>query len=106
VTRSRPPPPGWAAPRPAPDGPAAAATISGNIDFFVGLLFSAARAIEQKQPLVGFATTLDQYGSTIVVSREVVDKHKLTEKTPIEQRLDALKGLRIASFILYTPQTE
>jgi len=79
-------------------GPAAAATISGNIDFFVGLLFSAARAIEQKQPLVGFATTLDQYGSTIVVSREVVEKHNLTEKTPIEERLDTLKGLRIASF--------
>lgn len=79
-------------------GPAGAATISGNVNFFVGLLFSASRAVQKNQPLVGFATTLNQYGSTIVLSKEQVDKHKINKQTPIEARLDALKGLRIASF--------
>lgn len=78
-------------------GPAAAAAISENIDFFVGLLFSAAPAIEKGQPLIGFATTLNQYGSTIVVSKEVSDKYQLTKATPIAERLQSLKGLRIAS---------
>jgi NitT/TauT family transport system substrate-binding protein len=78
-------------------GPATAATISGNIDFFVGLLFAAAPAIEKGQPLVGFATTLNQYGSTIVVSKEVSEKFKLTQKTPVAERIKTLKGLRIAS---------
>lgn len=78
-------------------GPATAATISGNIDFFVGLLFSAAPAIEKGQPLVGFATTLNQYGSTIVVSREISQKYNLTAKTPIPERIKVLKGLRIAN---------
>jgi len=78
-------------------GPATAAAISGNIDFFVGLLFSAAPAIERGQPLVGFATTLNQYGSTIVVSREVSERFKLTPKTPVSERIKSLKGLRIAS---------
>lgn len=79
-------------------GPAAAATLSGSIDFFVGLLFSAAPAVEKGQPLIGFATTLNQYGSTIVVSREVSEKYKLSKETPIEERLNSLKGLRVASF--------
>jgi len=78
-------------------GPASAAALSGNIDFFVGLLFAAAPAVARGQPLVGFATTLNQYGSTIVVSREVSDKHKLTAKTPIADRIQTLKGLRIAT---------
>ncbi|MBM3609026.1 MAG: ABC transporter substrate-binding protein, partial [Alphaproteobacteria bacterium] len=79
-------------------GPAAAATLSGSIDFYVGLLFSAAPAVEKGQPLIGFATTLNQYGSTIVVSKEVADKHRLTKATPVEERLNALRGLRVASF--------
>jgi NitT/TauT family transport system substrate-binding protein len=78
-------------------GPATAAAISGNIDFFVGLLFSAAPAIERGQPLIGFATTLNQYGSTIVVSREVSQKFNLTPKTPVSERIKSLKGLRIAN---------
>lgn len=83
---------------PGGSGPATAATLSGDIDFFVGLLFSAAPAIAMGQPLAGFATTLNQYGSTIVVSKEVSDKFKLTSQSSLDDRLKSLKGLRIASF--------
>jgi NitT/TauT family transport system substrate-binding protein len=38
-----------------------------------------------------------QYGTSIVVSKEVAEKHRLTPATPAEKRIQVLKGLRITT---------
>ena len=76
-------------------GPAASATIAGNLEFFVGLPQTAALAGDK---LAIFAIVTKEFATDIVVSKEVAAKAKLSATTPIEKRLDVLKGLRIASW--------
>jgi NitT/TauT family transport system substrate-binding protein len=76
-------------------GPAASATIAGNLDFFVGLPQTAALAGDK---LAIFAIVTKEFATDIVVSKEIAAKAKLTADTPVAQRLDVLKGLRIASW--------
>jgi NitT/TauT family transport system substrate-binding protein len=81
----------------AGSSPAAAGTISGGFDFFYAVPASANRVIEQGQPLIHFAVAMAEYGSSVVVSKEVAEKYKLTKYSPLEQRIHALKGLRITT---------
>jgi NitT/TauT family transport system substrate-binding protein len=76
-------------------GPAAAATIAGNLDFFVGLPQTAALAGDK---LSIFAIVTKEFATDIVVAKDVAQKAKLNAETPVDKRLDALKGLRIASW--------
>lgn len=78
--------------------PAAAATIAGSLQFFVGIPQTAARPIAKGERLAIFANVTKEYGSNVVVSKEWTEKHKLTAQMPIEQRLDAMKGIRIAAW--------
>lgn len=78
--------------------PAAAATLAGSMQFFIGIPQTAARPIAKGEKLAIFANVTNEYGSNVVVSKEWVEKHKLTAAMPIEQRLDAMKGLRIAAW--------
>jgi NitT/TauT family transport system substrate-binding protein len=78
--------------------PAAAATIAGSMQFFIGIPQTAARPIAKGEKLAIFANVTKEYGSNIVVSKEWAEKHKLTAAMPIEQRLDALKGIKIAGW--------
>lgn len=75
---------------------AASGTIAGGFDFFDAVPASANRAIDQGQPLVHFALQMAQYGTNIVVSKEVAERLKLTSLSTEQQRVQALKGLRIA----------
>ncbi|MDB5650292.1 MAG: nitrate transporter substrate-binding protein [Hyphomicrobiales bacterium] len=76
-------------------GPAASATIAGNLDFFVGLPQTAALAGDK---LAVFAIVTKEYATDIVVSKEIATKAKISADTPVEKRLDVLKGLRIAAW--------
>jgi NitT/TauT family transport system substrate-binding protein len=76
-------------------GPAASATIAGNLNFFVGLPQTAALAGDR---LSIFAIVTKEFATDIVISKEVAATAKLTADTPIDKRLDVLKGLRIASW--------
>lgn len=78
--------------------PAAAATIAGSMQFFIGIPQTAARAIAKGEKLAIFANVTKEYGSNIVVSKEWAEKNNSTAATPIEQRLDAIKGIRIAAW--------
>jgi NitT/TauT family transport system substrate-binding protein len=78
--------------------PAAAATLAGSMQFFIGIPQTAARPIAKGEKLAIFANVSNEYGSNIVVSKEWAEKHKLTAAMPIEQRLDAMKGLKIAAW--------
>jgi ABC-type nitrate/sulfonate/bicarbonate transport system substrate-binding protein len=76
-------------------GPAASATIAGNLEFFVGLPQTAALAGDK---LSIFAIVTKEFATDIVVSKEIAAKAKLTPDTPMDKKLDVLKGLRIASW--------
>ncbi|MDF2115203.1 ABC transporter substrate-binding protein [Roseiarcaceae bacterium H3SJ34-1] len=78
--------------------PAASATISGSVNFYVGLPQTAALAIAKGEKLSTFAVIAKQYGSDIVVSKEVADRLHLVPTMPVEERLNALKGLKVASW--------
>ncbi|MFN3892174.1 MAG: ABC transporter substrate-binding protein [Beijerinckiaceae bacterium] len=77
---------------------AASATIAGNVNFYVGLPQTAALAIARGEKLGLFAVIAKEYGSDVVVSKEVASRLKLTEDMPIEERLNALKGLKVAGW--------
>ncbi len=79
----------------AGSSPAVAGTISGGFDFTYAVPISVNRAIEQGQPLIHFALAMAQFGSVVVVSHEVAEKNHLTPSSSVEQRVQALKGLRI-----------
>src|SRR3974390_2883459 len=81
----------------AGSSPAAAGTIAGSFDFTYAVPISINRAIDQGQPLIHFALAMAQFGSVVVVSKEVADKYKLGLDTPVEKRVQALKGLRITT---------
>lgn len=78
--------------------PAASATMAGSLQFFVGLPQTAALAIAKGENLATFGIVTKDYGSNIVVSKEVAEKNKLAAATPIEDRLKAMKGLKIAGW--------
>lgn len=77
---------------------AASATISGNVQFYVGLPQTAALAIAKGEKLSTFAVVTKEYGSDIVVSKEIADRLHLNQNMPVEMRLSALKGLKIAGW--------
>jgi NitT/TauT family transport system substrate-binding protein len=81
----------------AGSSPAAAGTISGSFDFTYAVPISVNRVIAQGQPLEHFALAMAQFGSVVVVSKEVAEKYKLTKDTPLEKRIQVLKGLRITT---------
>jgi NitT/TauT family transport system substrate-binding protein len=81
----------------AGSSPAAAGTIAGSFDFTYAVPISINRAIDQGQPLVHFALAMAQFGSVVVVSKEVAGKYNLGPDTPVENRVQALKGLRITT---------
>jgi ABC-type nitrate/sulfonate/bicarbonate transport system substrate-binding protein len=70
--------------------PAAAGTIAGSFDFTYAVPISVNRVIAQGQPLIHFALAMAQFGSVIVVSKDVADKYKLGADTPVEKRVQAL----------------
>jgi NitT/TauT family transport system substrate-binding protein len=78
--------------------PAASATIAGSINFFVGLPQTAALAIAKGEKLATFAIVTKEYGSDIVVSKEVATRLKLRADMPVEERFEALKGLKVAAW--------
>lgn len=75
--------------------PALAAVISGDIQLQLGDPTSAITARSKGAPITVFGKAMSQFGSNIVVSREVADRLKLTKDTPLEDRIAALKGLRL-----------
>jgi NitT/TauT family transport system substrate-binding protein len=79
-------------------GVEASATIAGNIPFYVGLPQTSALAIAKGQKLNPFAEISQQYPMDIVISKEAAARLHLTDSTPVEQRLAALKGLRLADW--------
>ena len=75
--------------------PAMAAVISGDVHIYTGLPSTTIKAFAKSQPVIIWAAMMDQVGSNFVIQGDVAKRLNLTDKTPIEDRLKALKGLTI-----------
>lgn len=74
---------------------ALAAVISGSTDVYIGATSSAIRAVQNGTDAVIIATVMSEFPLNIVVSKKAAAEHDITAETPIEQRIAALKGMRI-----------
>ncbi|MBN9453922.1 MAG: ABC transporter substrate-binding protein [Bosea sp.] len=74
---------------------ALSAVISNGSDVYIGVPAIGMNAIAQGQPVKMFASVMTEYASNIVIRGDVAKKLGLTDKSPVEQRLAALKGLTI-----------
>jgi NitT/TauT family transport system substrate-binding protein len=71
------------------------ALISGDVDVYIGSTDALLKAREKGAPIVAIAALTTQFVSGITVSRDWADKHGVDDKSPIEQKLKALKGATI-----------
>ena len=74
---------------------AMAAIIGGDAHIYVGVPSSAFRARSKGTDVVVFGSSMTQFGSNFVMAGDWAKKHGITEKSPYEQKLKALKGMTV-----------
>lgn len=74
-----------------------AATASGNVNYYLSSPAAGIQAAARGANVRLFAAVMTEYPGNIVVTREVAARHRITDNTPLLQRLDALKGLKMAA---------
>ncbi len=73
-----------------------AGLVAGSIDFAATAVPSLVEARLKGQDVVAL-TALSTYGTTAVVRKEIAREKGITEDSPLEKRLAAMKGLRIGT---------
>ncbi|MEJ0071287.1 MAG: ABC transporter substrate-binding protein [Pseudomonadota bacterium] len=89
VTRSR-------SSRPRGDGPDIDALISGSVDFTISTPNRLFTAYEQGKPLLAVMNMANRMGIECAMNKAMAEKLGVTEATPLEQKLKALKGQTVA----------
>lgn len=74
-----------------------AAVVSGDGHYYVSTPATGARATAQGADVQVFAALMQQYSSSVVLARPVAERLGITAEAPLERRLAALRGLRIAA---------
>lgn len=69
------------------------AVLSGDSDIYIGVPAIGMKAADKGQQVRMFASIMNQYGSNIVIQGDVAKRLGLTEKSSMQDRLNALKGL-------------
>lgn len=77
-------------------GAAASGLASRSVEFCSCAIQNAINAKVKGADITLLGRMVGQYASNLVIRQEVADKLGITEQTPIEQRLAAFKGLRLA----------
>jgi NitT/TauT family transport system substrate-binding protein len=72
------------------------AVIAGSADFTMGTGSTFLRAIANGQKLYAIATLADKPLMELVLRKDVAEAAGITDKTPLNQRLQAMKGKTIA----------
>ncbi|MGE0717346.1 MAG: ABC transporter substrate-binding protein [Alphaproteobacteria bacterium] len=71
------------------------AMISGSADIYVGAPFELINAANQGRKVVAFATLMERRPSQIIIRKEVADRIGITSSSPLEDRMRALKGMKL-----------
>lgn|GEM_PF-724438 len=74
---------------------ALAAVISGNVNLYIGSTGSAIRAVQSGTDAVIIGTVMSEISLNIVMSGKAAQQRHVTADTPVQQRIAALKGLKI-----------
>lgn len=78
------------------DGPDVDALIAGSVQFTVSTPNRLLTSYEQGKPLLAIMNMANRNAIDCVINKEVAARIGITENTPLEQKLKALKGLKVA----------
>lgn len=73
-----------------------AAVIGGSVEIGGTTLGNVMDAAEKGQDVQVFATMMNQYASNVVIRKEIAEERGITENSTISEKIQALKGLKIA----------
>jgi sulfonate transport system substrate-binding protein len=80
----------------AGDGPDIDALIAGSVDFTISTPNRLFTAFEQGKPLLAVMNMANRMGIECAMNKAVAEKLGVTEATPLEQKIRALKGQTVA----------
>jgi len=80
----------------AGDGPDIDALISGSVDFTVSTPNRLFTAYEQGKPLLAVMNLANRMGIECAMNKAAADRLGITEATPLDQKLRAMKGQTVA----------
>ena len=78
------------------DGPDIDALIAGSVQFTISTPNRLLTSYEQGKPLLAIMNIANRNAIDCVMNKDTATKLKITENTPMEQKLKALKGLKTA----------
>ncbi|KEF37529.1 ABC-type nitrate/sulfonate/bicarbonate transport system, periplasmic component [Schinkia azotoformans MEV2011] len=73
-----------------------AAVIGGSVEIGGTTLGNVMDAAEKGQDVQIFTTLMNQYASNVVIRKEIAEEKGITENSSISEKINALKGLKIA----------
>ncbi|MEQ9811934.1 MAG: ABC transporter substrate-binding protein [Azospirillaceae bacterium] len=73
------------------------ALIGGAVDIVLGAPGQTMRAQAQGQPIKIIAGTVNKYASNIVVNAEILAERGVDESSPVEEKIEAMRGLRLGT---------
>ncbi|MCC7272898.1 MAG: ABC transporter substrate-binding protein [Alphaproteobacteria bacterium] len=71
------------------------AMVAGSADIYVGAPFELINVANQGRKVVAFATLMERRPSQIIIRKEVADRIGVTATSPLDQRMRALKGMKL-----------
>src|SRR5215475_7310176 len=78
------------------DGPDVDALIAGSVQFTVSTPNRLLTSYEQGKPLLAIMNMANRNAIDCVMNKDVAARVGITENTPLDQKLRALKGLKVA----------
>jgi len=78
------------------DGPDVDALIAGSVQFTISTPNRLLTSFEQGKPLLAIMNMANRNAIDCVINKDTAAKVGITESTPLDQRLKALKGLKVA----------
>src|SRR5215470_10867353 len=78
------------------DGPDVDALIAGSVQFTISTPNRLLTSYEQGKPLLAIMNMANRNAIDCVINKDVAGRLGITESTPLDQKLKALKGLKVA----------
>lgn len=74
-----------------------AALAGSGVDIVLGDPGEAMRARSQNLAIKTFVGTVDKYASNVVIKKDILDKAGVSEASPVDKKIAALKGLKLGT---------
>lgn len=74
---------------------ATAALLGGSAQVAAAAFINAVDSARSGKPLIAFAALMDQYANKFVIRKDIARQKGITEQSPVDDRIAALRGLKI-----------